>query len=93
MTILILPSARKHGITDEQIRYVISHCGLPFVGSPPDGTEGPVRNWFFGDDARGVALEVFSVESGDERRVIHAMRLRRKYRHHYEEAFPWRTIP
>ena len=49
---------------------------------------------FLGDDNAGVAIEVLAVEgAGGELVVIHAMKMRRRYRRQYEEALPWRVVP
>lgn len=41
-----------------------------------------------------MALEILAVEdvTGDLV-VIHAMKMRRRYRRQYEEALPWRIVP
>ena len=93
MSFDIAESARRHGIRDDQIRYVIEHCGLVFHQPAPDERLGEGRRVYLGDDEHGVALEVVAVEnaSGDLR-VIHAMNLRPKYRQEYEEAIPWRKL-
>jgi hypothetical protein len=87
-------SATKHRITRERSRHVIEHCGLwlwrrgprsRFSGGDDD------RVMLFGDDAEGVALEVFAVEGAEEALlVIHAMDLRDRHRWLYEEAVRWR---
>jgi uncharacterized DUF497 family protein len=92
--IQVTRAARKHGITDEQIRYVIEHCGLMFDQPAPVGGVGQDRIVYLGDDAHGVPLEVVAVaNAAGDVRVIHAMKLREKYRREYEEAVPWRTAP
>jgi hypothetical protein len=49
------------------------------------------RVLFFGDDAEGLPLEVFAVETAEESfLVIHAMELRDHNRGLYEEARGWR---
>jgi hypothetical protein len=59
-------SATKHGISRNQIRYVIEHCGLPFAipAEPPDRPFE--RLLFLGDDQDGTALEVMAVELLDD---------------------------
>lgn len=92
MLIRFATSATKHGITHDQARYVIEHCGLPFIESPPAGSPGGDRVLFLGDDAQGVALEVIGLPVTDtELLVIHAMKMRRRYQRLYTEALPWRT--
>jgi hypothetical protein len=94
MVLRFASSATKHRIAHDQTRHVVEHCGLPFVEAPPPGASGGDRLLFVGDDARGVALEVVALEIGDEELlVIHAMRLRPKYRRRYEEALEWRVTP
>jgi len=71
-------------LSDEIV--LIEHCGLPF-----EFPEYPDTLMYLGDDARGVALEVGAVTVDPETRVvIHAMRLRRKFRNAYVEALSWR---
>jgi len=43
-----------------------------------------------GDDWNQVPLEVGAVTEGDDLIVIHAMKLREKFRDLYLEALPWR---
>jgi hypothetical protein len=90
----ILPTARKHGITNAQIRFAISHCGLAFLQPPPDDPMEPDRVLVLGDDQAGVPIEILSIQddSGDLV-VIHAMKMRRSYRRSYLEALPWRIVP
>lgn len=83
-------SATKHRVSKARSRYVIDHGGLRFR-LPATGAEEDDRLLYVGDDPDGVALEVMAIElSGDELFVIHAMKLRPKYRSHYEEAKRWR---
>ena len=61
---------------------------------PPDDPTEPDRRVFLGDDNAGVAIEVLAVEgAGGELVIIHAMKMRRRYRRQYEEALPWRVVP
>jgi hypothetical protein len=86
-------SATRHRISHERSRYVIEHCGLVFEHEPPAGgpASADVRLVYLGDDADGVPLEVMAVELDDgSLLVIHAMRLRERYRDQYEEAKEWR---
>lgn len=85
-------SATKHGISRQQIKYVIEHCGLPFVlpSEPPDRPFE--RLLYLGDDQDGTSLEVMAVELLDDSLyVIHAMEMRPQYNKRYREAKPWRT--
>ena len=90
-------ASRRHGIARADARFVIEHCRLVFVQPAPDGSTTPdSRLVYVGDDAAGTALEVVAVALetttfGTEHLcVIHAMRLRDKYRSYYEEAKRWR---
>lgn len=83
--------ARKHGVSREQARYVVEHCGLVQVreAAPPDRPDEALL--FLGDDAAGAELEVAGVLLDDGRlRVIHAMPMRESYRPLYEEGKRWR---
>lgn len=86
-------AAAKHRISRPRIRYVIEHCGLIFEQPAPLGTPSGLddpRLVFLGDDASGVPLEVIAIElDGGDLLVIHAMRLRAKYRTYYKEARQW----
>ena len=85
-------SASKHRIARERVHHVIEHAGLRFEQPPPVGAPAgaEARLVYLGDDGEGVALEVMAVELDDgSLLVIHAMRLRAKYREQYEEAKRW----
>jgi hypothetical protein len=87
MALCFARSAHKHGISHERAAYVIQHCGLPYEGLEQLGD----AVLFFGDDWNGVAVEVGAIELDDgDLLVIHAMKLRRKYRKLYLRAVPWR---
>ncbi len=80
MALIFFQSAFKHQISEQRIRYVISHY-QPSLVQPPEPPGRPNEQIvYLGDDAHGTALEVMTVmtNSGDEA-VIHAMRLRAKY--------------
>jgi hypothetical protein len=86
-------SATKHRISKERILHVIANCGLAFEEPPPSQASEALdeRLIVLGDDADGRELEVMAVEgSKGELVVIHAMKLREKYRDQYEEAKQWR---
>jgi hypothetical protein len=77
-------SATRHRIGRKRSRHVIEHAGLRFEQTDP-------RLVYLGDDADGVALEVMAIELEDgSLLVIHAMKLRDRYREQYEEATRWR---
>ncbi|MGI8491882.1 MAG: hypothetical protein ACR2NJ_03845 [Acidimicrobiales bacterium] len=70
----IYESARKHGISDDDIRHGVDHA---LVVADEDG-EGKVL--YLGPDRAGNLLEVVSVLREDNTEiVIHAMRMRRIY--------------
>jgi hypothetical protein len=77
-------SASRHRVSRARSTYVIEHCGLPFDAV---GGEGVVL--YLGDDWSGIPLEVGAVEEGEDLIVIHAMKLRPKFRDLYEEALLW----
>lgn len=79
LPIRILEAARKHGIKDDQIRFVISHCGLAFEQPSPDDPTEPDRWLLLGDDKSGLPLEILAVEDAEgDLVVIHAMKMRRR---------------
>jgi hypothetical protein len=78
-------SATKHRVSRERSKYVIAEATSRFRQEDSRGRDP--RFIFLGDDSAGVALEVIAIEMEDGAlRVIHAMRLRRKYLDAYEEA-------
>jgi hypothetical protein len=84
-------SATKHRISRERIRNVLEHCELIFKGAPPaDCPRARDKRWvFLGRDRTGTDLEVIAVESEDgSLLVIHAMKLRPRYRNVYAEVRP-----
>ena len=85
-------SATKHRISRKRIRHVIEHCEFAFDKPPPSARPRAVdtRLVFLGDDPDGVALEVIAVEPDNELLVvIHAMKMRPRYKTRYEEARRW----
>ena len=85
-------SAGKHRIPRRSIRFVMARCRLEFTEPAPEGAPAGVspRLVFVGDDERGRPLEVMAVDyDDDELLVIHAMKLRDRYRLDYEEAKRW----
>jgi hypothetical protein len=80
-----LPSARRHGISDYRMRYVVRSCPLP-LWQP--GHTGLVM--FLSPDQHGVPLEVVVLEDdAGELTIIHAMRLRASYREAYRDVMKW----
>ena len=70
---VILPSARKHGITDEDIMYVYDNPKRRIVISEDS-------KMLIGNDTLGRLLEICVAESDKGIRIIHAMKARSKYR-------------
>ncbi|MCL1849533.1 MAG: hypothetical protein FWF83_07695 [Clostridiales bacterium] len=72
---IIIDSARKHGISDIDIEHVFENAINSIVLD-----ESPTKIMLFGFDTIGRALEIgyFINESG-EFIVMHAMKLRRSY--------------
>ena len=89
MGIRFARSASRHGIGENRARHVIEGCPDP-IYPPLAGSDKSDRVLFLGPDEHGVPLEVLAVElASGELLVIHAMRLRRKYRHDYETVMAW----
>ena len=85
-------SATKHRITRERSLHVVGHCGIQFIDRyrNPATSDVDRRVYFLGDDLEEVALEVVAAElEEDEFSVIHAMKLRSRFRGLYEEARLW----
>ncbi len=81
MAIWFSSSASRHGVSHERSRFVVEHCTCPLYPSDPEDEDLVV---FLGPDSHGVALEVVGLELADgDVLVIHAMKLRRKYRDDY----------
>lgn len=82
MKIDIRPSARRHGISDDRIRYAVDHCPLPL-----DHPAWPAQTMYLAPDQYGNPLEVMSVEADDGVIiVVHAMKLRAAYQAEYVEV-------
>jgi uncharacterized DUF497 family protein len=72
----IHPSARKHGVDDEDIRHAIDHAL-----ATEDAGEDPDRWLIIGPDRAGNLLEVVVLVTIEGAQVaIHAMRMRAKFR-------------
>lgn len=70
----ILPSARKHGISDDDIRHAVDNA---LVGSTVD--EWTEFMMLVGPDESGNLLEIGLVVADDIDYVVHAMRARQQY--------------
>ena len=70
----ILASARKHGISDDDIDHAIENA-LGWISHP----DQPGFTMLIGPDRRAVLLEVGVLQAGEQEYVIHAMQARRKY--------------
>ena len=68
----IRKSARKHGITTDEIRHALDHA-LSLIEFEYDGED---RLLVIGDNGHGTLLELVLVPAADPGRVIHADRLR-----------------
>lgn len=74
----IHPSARKHGIPDEDIRHAVKHY-MYVAAIDSDGP--PWRVLYLGPNRAGNLLEVVTVDRDDDGElVIHAMKKRRHLR-------------
>lgn len=90
MGIRFARSASRHGIAEDRVRHVIEQCSDP-IYPPLDESGADDRILFLGPDQHGVPLEVLAIElAGGELLVIHAMKLRRRYRRDYETVMAWR---
>jgi hypothetical protein len=78
MDIVILPSAYKHGVSEESIYSCLFNCTSDIVLEDP-----PLKRLIVGFDHRGNALEIIALEETERSRlaVIHAMKLRKQYYH------------
>lgn len=86
-------SATKHRISRQRAAHVIEHCGLQLIdrarNRANDGVD--LRVLFLGEDLEAVELEVVAVELDEhELLVVHAMRMRSRFRGLFEEARRWR---
>lgn len=81
-------SATKHRVSRERARHVIENSEVYFEVEDQDGRDP--RLVFLGDDPDGIALEVIAIRLGGLH-VIHAMRLRLRYRPDYERAMRWQA--
>ena len=73
----IHPSARRHGVLDDDIAHSLEH---EVVSSDLDPDGDPPRVLVIGPDRAGNLLEVIVLVLADDRLlVIHAMKLRRQF--------------
>jgi hypothetical protein len=70
-----LPSSRRHGIDDEDIQHCVEN---PVV--IVEVAEDPVRYLILGPDLAGNLLELIILDRPQGPAVIHAMKMRPKYR-------------
>jgi hypothetical protein len=70
----IRPSARKHGISDDEIRHAIDNAIAAIIRP-----EQPDFTMLIGPDATARLLEIGVIETDDQDYVIHAMTARSKY--------------
>ena len=70
----IRPSARKHGVSDDDIRHTIDNA-IAAITRP----EQPDFTMLIGPDTSARLLEVGIIETDDQDYVIHAMFARDKY--------------
>ena len=73
----ILPSARRHGVDDEDIQHCVEQAlVIEEIG------DDPLRFLVLGPDRAGNVLELAILDRPQGPAVIHAMKMRRKYRRH-----------
>lgn len=72
----ILPSSRRHGIDVEDIQHCIENAVVI-----EEVAEDPVRYLVLGPDRAGNLLELVILDRPQGPAVIHAMKMRPKYRH------------
>lgn len=70
----ITPSARRHGVPDEDMLHAVEHYIRVFADQ---GDEELVM--FIGPARSGAVLEVGVIEDDDDPRIIHAMPARAKF--------------
>lgn len=71
----ILPSSHRHGIADEDIQH-----GIEKALVIEEVAEDPVRYLVLGPDRAGNLLEFIVLDRPQGPTIIHAMRMRAKYR-------------
>lgn len=79
----IYRTARKHGISDADLRHVVDHAlyAGALEGDPP------LRLLYLGPDRAGNLVEVVVIERDDGSELaIHTMKMRRRYRDFLKEV-------
>ena len=71
----ILPSSRRHGIDDEDIQHCVENAVVI-----EEVAEDPVRYLLLGPDRAGNLQELVILDRPQGPAVIHAMKMRPKYR-------------
>ena len=71
----VLPSARRHGIEDEDIDHAIRHATVV-----EEVADDPVLFLVIGPDRSGNLLELIVMDRPQGPAVIHAMAMRAQYR-------------
>lgn len=71
----VLPSSRRHGVGDEDMQHVIEHARVI-----EEIADDPVRYLVLGPDRAGNLLELVVLDRPQGPGVIHAMKMREKYR-------------
>ena len=78
MSIVILDSAYKHGVSKQSILFCLLHFHSDIVID-----DSPPKRLFAGFDHIGNALEIIAIEDNEQDHlvVIHAMKLRKQFFH------------
>lgn len=78
----IHPAARRHGLSDADIRHVVTHhlAAIDLPEEDSEGEEAPWRVLYLGPDRAGNLREVVVIERDDgSEQAIHAMKMQTKY--------------
>jgi hypothetical protein len=71
----VLPSSRRHGVADEDIQHCVENALMI-----EEVADDPVRYLVLGPDQAGNLLELVVLDRDRGPVVIHAMKMRAKYR-------------
>lgn len=82
----IAESARRHGISDERMQYVVLNCPR-MIYVPSVTTPGGQIVLFLGFDQHGNRLEVMARLRGDELALFHADKARAKFKKRFKEVW------